>query len=145
MNHLDLFQNAFTELADVSKGIINVNWEWTKCPIDSPLQAHMKSGVSPFWFSVQIVNANKVSSHRPWSLVWIAKSRQRIADVQYSTDGGKTWKGGLTRQPYNFFQLSSGTGTNTVDVRAESVDGDRVIIKNVKVEGGNLVNGPGNF
>jgi hypothetical protein len=62
MNHLDLFQNAFTELADVSKGIINVNWEWTKCPIDSPLQAHMKSGVSPFWFSVQIVNANKVSS-----------------------------------------------------------------------------------
>ncbi|GIZ37003.1 hypothetical protein CKM354_000046700 [Cercospora kikuchii] len=127
-NHLDLYSDAFSKLADPSKGIIDVTWDYVECPISKPLQVHMKSGVSANWFSAQVVNANK-----------------RIAELEYSTDGGKTWKGGLARQPYNFFQLSSGTGTNTVAVRAESVDGDRVVVKDVKVTSDNLVTGQANF
>ncbi|KAI5367703.1 putative rlpA-like protein, double-psi beta-barrel [Septoria linicola] len=127
-NHLDLYEDAFTKLAAKSKGVINVNWDFVECPITSPLQIRMKEGVSAYWFSAQVVNANK-----------------RVATLQYSTDGGKTWKGGLTRKPYNFFELSSGTGSNTVAVRAESEDGDRVVVKNVAVTGGNLVTGTGNF
>ncbi|EMF15502.1 carbohydrate-binding module family 63 protein [Sphaerulina musiva SO2202] len=128
LNHLDLFQDAFAELADVSKGIIDVTWEYVDCPITTPLQVHMKEGVSRYWFSAQIVNANK-----------------RVASMEYSTDGGSSWKSGLTRQPYNYFELSSGTGTDTVAIRAESVDGDRVVVKGVSVTGGNLVKGPANF
>lgn len=58
---LDLFQNGFVRLADISKGIINVNWRFVDCPITSPLQVRMKEGVSAYWFSAQAVNANKVS------------------------------------------------------------------------------------
>lgn len=32
-NHLDLFQDCFAELADISKGIIDVTWEYVDCPI----------------------------------------------------------------------------------------------------------------
>jgi expansin (peptidoglycan-binding protein) len=64
-NSLDLFQNAFPKLADVSKGIIDVSWEYVDCPITSPLQIHMKEGVSAYWFSAQAVNANKVHAALP--------------------------------------------------------------------------------
>lgn len=57
---LDLFQAAFVKLADVSKGIIDVDWEYVDCPITSPLQVRMKEGCSAYWFSAQAVNANKV-------------------------------------------------------------------------------------
>ena len=32
-NHLDLFQDCFAELADISEGIIDVTWEYVDCPI----------------------------------------------------------------------------------------------------------------
>jgi len=42
-NHLDLFPDAFAALADPSKGVINVSWDYVACPISSPLQIHMVS------------------------------------------------------------------------------------------------------
>lgn len=66
-NGLDLFQNAFGQLSPLNAGRISVKWEYVTCPISSPLQVHLKEGVSAYWFSAQIVNANKVcllySSH----------------------------------------------------------------------------------
>lgn len=59
---LDLFQAGFVKLADASKGIIIVDWEYVDCPITSPIQVRMKEGVSAYWFSAQAVNANKVSN-----------------------------------------------------------------------------------
>lgn len=72
-------------------------------------------------------------------------SLQAVADLQVSTDGGSTWKGGLQRQEYNFFQNSGGLGTESVAVRAISVDGDAVVVKDVAVRTGNLVTGTSNF
>lgn len=60
-NGLDLFQDAFAELADVSEGIIQVEWEWTDCEIQQPLEVRMKEGVGANWFSAQVVNGNGVS------------------------------------------------------------------------------------
>lgn len=65
---LDLFQTAFVELADVSKGIIDVDWEYVDCPITSPLQLRFKEGCSAYWFSAQAVNANKVSHFSRYTL-----------------------------------------------------------------------------
>jgi len=70
---------------------------------------------------------------------------QRVKDLQVSTDGGKTWKGGLTRQTYNYFEKSSGFGTNTVAVKAISVNGGSVIVKNIAVTGDNVVTAGSNF
>ena len=68
-----------------------------------------------------------------------------VADLQVSTDGGKTWKGGLRRQDYNFFEQSGGFGTAKVDVKVVSNAGSAVVVKNVPVTAGAVVTGPSNF
>lgn len=70
---------------------------------------------------------------------------QAVADLQVSTDGGSTWKGGLQRQEYNYFEQSSGFGTDTVAVRALGADGGSAVAKNVAVKAGNLVAADGDF
>ncbi|MCJ1313831.1 hypothetical protein MMC25_007511 [Agyrium rufum] len=126
-NHLDLFPDAFAKLASPSKGVINVSWSYVTCPIAKPLQLHNKSGVSAYWFSMQVVNANKA-----------------VASLQVSTDKGKTWKS-TTRQTYNFFENSSGFGITTVDVKVTSVAGDVVTVKNVVVSPNSVVTAATNF
>ena len=76
---------------------------------------------------MQVVNANK-----------------RVTSLEVSTDGGKTWQQ-TTRQPYNFFEKSSGFGTSSVDVRVTSVDGDVVIVNNVQVTPDSVVTASANF
>jgi hypothetical protein len=69
------------KLADVSKGIIDVTWDYVDCGISTPLQIHMKEGVSAFWFSAQAVNANKVcqSSGLSRSVVDLLDSVSKIS------------------------------------------------------------------
>ncbi|KAH7386550.1 RlpA-like double-psi beta-barrel-protein domain-containing protein-containing protein [Cadophora sp. MPI-SDFR-AT-0126] len=126
-NHLDLFPDAFAALADPSKGIIPITWDYVDCPITTPLAVHNKEGVSANWFSMQVVNANK-----------------EVSSLEVSTDGGSTWKS-TTRKEYNFFENSSGFGTTTVDVKATSVDGDVVTVKDVNVVAGESKNAASNF
>ena len=70
---------------------------------------------------------------------------QATADLQVSTDGGSTWQGGLQRQEYNFFEQSSGFGTDSVAVRAVGADGGSAVAKGVAVTGGNVVEANGNY
>jgi len=112
-NHLDLFQNAFTELASASTGIIDVSWEYVPCPVQGNLQIHMKSGVSQYWFSAQVVNAHR-----------------RTAKMEVSVDSGKTWVT-ATRTAYNFFEISSGVGATSAWIRVTSHTGTQVVVKNV--------------
>lgn len=70
---------------------------------------------------------------------------QAVRDLQVSADGGRTWIKGLQRKDYNFFERSSGTGSNTVAVKAISTDGDEVVIKNVQVSSNKVVSASRNF
>jgi expansin len=124
---LDLFPTAFSTLANPTVGVIDVTWSYIDCPITSPLQLHNKEGVSAYWFSMQVVNANK-----------------RVVSLEVSTDGGSTWQS-TTRQSYNFFENSSGFGTSSVDVRVTSIDGDVVIVNNVDVTPDLVVTASANF
>ncbi|KAL4981150.1 RlpA-like double-psi beta-barrel-protein domain-containing protein-containing protein [Aspergillus desertorum] len=125
--HLDLFESAFTTLASASEGQIPVSYSFTPCGITSPLILRNKSGTSAYWFSMQVVNANGA-----------------VKSLEVSTDNGSTWKG-TTRSDYNFFENSSGFGTDTVDVRVTGVDGGLVTVKNVSVASGKSVAAAGNF
>nr|OQO26452.1 hypothetical protein B0A51_06833 [Rachicladosporium sp. CCFEE 5018] len=116
-NHLDLFPSAFTSLAPASKGIIDITWDYVPCPVTGPLQIHMKSGVSQYWFSAQVVNGHR-----------------RTSKLEASADQGKTWKT-ATRQPYNFFEISSGIGSTTAWIRATSFTGTVVVVKDVSMKG----------
>ncbi|KAG9554050.1 barwin-like endoglucanase, partial [Aureobasidium melanogenum] len=70
-NHLDLYEDAFPNLAPKSAGVIDVTWDYVACPITSPLSIHMKTGVSQYWFSAQVVNA-----------------KRRTTKLEVSTDSG---------------------------------------------------------
>lgn len=77
----------------------------------------MKSGVSAYWFSAQVVGA-----------------KRRTAKMEVSGDGGKTWLE-AQRMDYNFFQLTSGVGSDKVSIRVTSHVGTQVVVNDVAVEG----------
>jgi expansin (peptidoglycan-binding protein) len=126
-NHLDLYPDAFAKLADPSKGIINVSWDYVPCGISSPIKLKNKSGTSKFWFSMQVMNAN----------VGVTK-------LEVSTDNGATWKA-TTRKPYNFFENPAGFGSESVDVRVTGVNGKMVVTKGVSVASNSIKEAGGNL
>jgi expansin len=87
----------------------------------------MKSGVSQYYFSAQVVNANK-----------------RTFNMQVSTDQGKTWKS-TTRQTYNFFEISSGVGASTAWIKVTSETGTTVTVQNVPMTSDALVKAGSNY
>ena len=88
------------------------------CPhIAGNLNIHMKSGVSQYWFSAQVVNA-----------------KRRTSKLEVSTNQGKTWKT-ATRTTYNFFEISSGVGASSAWIRVTSFVGTTVVVKDVPMQG----------
>ncbi|OCK85452.1 carbohydrate-binding module family 63 protein [Lepidopterella palustris CBS 459.81] len=126
-NHLDLFPDAFSALADPGKGVIDVTWDIVPCGISSPLSLRNKEGTSKYWFSMQVINSNIP-----------------VSKLEVSTDGGSTWAS-TTRQSYNFFENSSGFGTDTVDVRVTSSTGETIVVQNVGVASGTTFTASENF
>jgi hypothetical protein len=127
--HLDLFENAWSALeSDKGKGIIDTSYEFVDCgsAVTGPLTIHLKTGVSQYWFSAQVVNANR-----------------RTAKLEVSTDG-KTWKE-AKRTDYNFFEIPSGVGAAKASVRVTSGDGKVVVVKDVAMTPDLSVQGPGNY
>lgn len=104
-----------------------MTWNYIDCPITTALRLHNKEGVSAYWFSMQVVNAN-----------------QAVSKLEVSTNGGSTWIG-TTRQTYNFFEYSAGFGTTTVDVKVTAANGSTVVVKNVTVSSGSSVTASSNF
>lgn len=95
-----------------------MDWHYVTCPhIHGPLSIHMKSGVSPYWFSAQVVNGKK-----------------RTAKLEVSTNKGKTWRK-ANRTEYNFFEITSGVGASSAWIRVTSQAGSRVVVKGVPMKG----------
>ncbi|RMY96989.1 hypothetical protein D0864_04956 [Hortaea werneckii] len=131
-NHLDLFPDAFKALEDPSVGVMDITWDYVSCPTDiipvsEPLSIHMKSGVSQYWFSAQVVGA-----------------RRRTAKLEVSTDQGNTWQE-AKRTTYNFFEISSGVGASSAWIRATSHVGTTVVVKDVQMTGDSVTKGPKNY
>ncbi|KAI1300286.1 carbohydrate-binding module family 63 protein [Xylaria venustula] len=125
--HLDLFEDAFDVLSPSSSDPLSTSYTFVDCPITSPLILHNKSGTSAYWFSMQVVNANEA-----------------VSKLEVSTDGGSTWQA-TTRQDYNFFENSSGFGTDTVSVRVTSDSGSTLVVDNVSVASDSQVTASSNF
>lgn len=125
--HLDLFENAFSVLEPLSSGQVSTSYTFVDCPISSALILHNRSGTSPYWFSMQVVNAN-----------------EPVSKLEVSTNGGSTWQS-TTRRDYNFFENASGFGTATVTVRVTSESGSIVVVKNVSVASDSQVTASSNF
>lgn len=115
LGHLDLFEDAFKALSPSSSDPLATSYTWVECGITSPIVLHNKSGTSAHWFSMQVLNAN-----------------EPVAKLEVSTDGGKSWKP-TQRREYNFFEESSGFGTETVTVRVTSNSGKTIEVAKVPV------------
>ncbi|KAL1967657.1 hypothetical protein VTN77DRAFT_2914 [Rasamsonia byssochlamydoides] len=127
LNHLDLFPDAFSVLDALTVGVIDVTWEIVECGITTPLVLQNDNGASQYWFSMQVVNSNVP-----------------VQSLEVSTDGGNTWQA-TTRTYYNFFENTSGFGTDTVDVRVTSITGESIVVNNVSVSSGSATTASGNF
>lgn len=126
-NHLDLFPDAFSKLADPSKGVINVSWQVVPCGITSPIVLKNKEGTSKYWFSMQVMNSN-----------------EPVSKLEVSTDGGSSWKS-TTRKDYNYFENPSGFGTDSVDVKVTSTTGASIVVKGVSIAASSTKTGGSNF
>lgn len=117
-NHFDLFPNAFKAAGGKPDGRTYVTYKYVPCGITSPLSVRTEDGVSQWWFSMQVTEANKP-----------------VKSLDVSTDGGKTWQA-TQRRDYNFFQKldRKGFGTKPVDIRINSQEGQSIIIKNVNAD-----------
>ncbi|KAF4468779.1 Expansin 2 [Fusarium albosuccineum] len=124
--HLDLFPDAFTAVGGTD-GIVDTSYKFVTCGITTPLVLKNKEGTSSHWFSMLVQNHN-----------------EPVESLEVSTDGGSTWQT-TERQDYNFFENSSGFGTDTVDVRVTSTTGKTVTVKNVGVEANSEYEASGNF
>ncbi|KAI1323326.1 carbohydrate-binding module family 63 protein [Xylariaceae sp. FL0255] len=125
--HLDLFENAFEVLSPLSAGLLATSYTPVACGITSPLVLHNKSGTSQYFFSMQVVNSN-----------------EPVASLEVSTDGGSTFQS-TERQDFNFFEITSGTGTDTVTVRVTSTSGKTIVVDNVGVASGSQITAESNF
>jgi hypothetical protein len=65
----------------------------------------------------------------------VVNANDAVTALEVSTDGGSSWQS-TTRATYNFFENSSGFGSDTVDVRVTGASGTKVVVKDVKVSGG---------
>ncbi|KAK8013835.1 hypothetical protein PG990_007131 [Apiospora arundinis] len=124
---LNLFQDAFAQLADLSQGIIDVAYTYVPCGISgTPLRLRNKEGTSAWWFSMQVLGADVP-----------------VASLEVSVDDGRTWRP-TTRQEYNFFEEPRGFGKDTVSVRVTGETGRSVVVPGVGMEPGLETTASGN-
>lgn len=67
-----------------------------------------------------------------------------VESLEVSTDGGSTWES-TTRTDYNFFENSSGFGTETVNVRVTGANGEVVTVEDVSVSSESSTTAGGNI
>jgi expansin len=104
--HLDMSQEAFAKIADVSAGRVPITWNVVECNVSGPLSYHYKDGSSQYWTAIQVRN-----------------SRLPIAKLEVQSGGSFTE---VDRADYNYFVDASGAGTGSVTVRITSVDGQQI-------------------
>lgn len=74
----------------------------------------------------------------------VVNANGAVDSLEVSTDGGSTWQS-TTRTDYNFFENTSGFGTDTVDVRVTSASGSTVTVNSVGVSSDSTINASSNF
>ncbi len=102
--HLDLSQEAFAKIADVSAGNVPITWQVVACAPQGPVQYFIKDGSSQYWTAIQVRNA-----------------KYAIAKLEYKTGAGAYTS--VTRADYNYFVVDQGVGPGPYTVRITSSTG----------------------
>jgi expansin len=125
-SHVDLSQEAFAQIADISQGIVPITWQIVSPEIPGPIAYHFKDGSNQWWTAVQIRN-----------------HRNPIAQFEYHN--GSQWVS-VPRTAYNYFvQTNPGMGTGPYTFRVTDIYGNVLIDSGVPHVENSTVNGANQF
>jgi expansin (peptidoglycan-binding protein) len=113
---VDLDQNAFAQIAEISKGRIPISWHYVANDQAGNMKLYFKEGSTRWWTAVQ------VRDH----LYPIAKLGYRI------TGSGSDYTD-LPRKPYNYFLDSGGFGDGPYDFRITDFWGQTVEVSGISL------------
>lgn len=123
--HLDLSQQAFAQIADVSAGKVPITWKVVPCSVTGNVAYQIKDGSSQYWTAIQVRN-----------------SRLPVAKLEWMQNG--VWTD-VSRADYNYFVVSSGVGPGSYQVRITSSTGETLTDTLPPVQPNAVVQGSGQF
>ena len=101
---IDLSPQAFSRIADTSRGRVSITWEVVPCGVTGPILYHFKDGSSRWWTAVQIRN-----------------HRYPILSLEYLNSAGIYQS--VARTNYNYFVQPTGMGAGPYTFRVTDVYG----------------------
>jgi expansin (peptidoglycan-binding protein) len=122
---LDLSQQAFAQIADVSAGRVSITWTPVACNVTGNVSYWIKDGSSQYWTAIQVRN-----------------SRLPVAKLEWLQSGAWT---AVQRAPYNYFVAGSGVGPGSYQVRITAIDGQTLVDTLPPVQASTSVPGSGQF
>ena len=123
---LDLSPEAFSMIAALELGRVDISWHYVPCAVEGPLAYRFKEGSSQWWTALQVRN-----------------HRHAVASLDYSVDGGTTFIP-IKRENYNYFVAPEGVGAEPFDLRVTDVYGQAVIDTGLVVGDAIVVEGAAN-
>lgn len=123
---VDLSQEAFAQIAELSAGRVPISWQLLSMPLDGPIVYHFKDGSNQWWTAVQIRN-----------------HRNPILRLEYLNGGGNFEE--VPRLSYNYFVQASGMGPGPYTFRVTDTLGNMLVDSGIPhVEDGDA-SGSGQF
>ncbi len=125
VSHVDLSQEAFGEIAQLSQGIVPITWQIVSPELSGPIAYHFKDGSNQWWTAVQIRN-----------------HRNPIAKFEYYN--GSQWIN-VSRTTYNYFVETSGMGPGPYTFRVTDIYGNMLQDSGIPHVENGTVNGAAQF
>jgi expansin len=117
--HIDLSQAAFSALAPLNEGLIDVTYQSLVNPsLPGPISLLVKQGSSPYWLALLAMNTGNP-----------------LASVQVQSESGGGWYS-LVQASYNYWIAQSGVGAGPFTVRLTDTQGHVVTVPDIALNPG---------
>lgn len=117
--HIDLSETAFSALAPLNAGLIDVTYQPLVNPsLPGPVSLLVKQGSSPYWLALLAMNTGNP-----------------LASVQVQSESGGGWYS-LVQASYNYWVAQSGAGAGPFTVRLTDTQGHVVTVPDVALSPG---------
>jgi expansin len=121
--HLDLSEAAFSALAPLGEGLINITYQQLVDPaLPGPISLLVKQGSSPYWLALLAENTGNP-----------------LASVQVQSESGGGWDN-LVQANYNYWIAQSGAGSGPFTVRLTDTQGHVVTVPDIQLSPGVVQN-----
>ena len=117
--HIDLSEAAFSALAPLNQGLIDVTYQPLVNPsLPGPVSLLVKQGSSQYWLALLAMNTGNA-----------------LASVQVQSESGGGWYN-LVRANYNYWVAQSGAGAGPFTVRLTDVQGHVATVQGIALSPG---------